>query len=500
MSEVTRTTKLPRNETLARFLAADAGLMNEIARQFYVDWQVRGGDPDELIKEYQSRFGITWHQANSIHPWVKGMADSLHQSQQRQIADIQGQLKSAQAAVKKWEKLILAAVKKLRRKKNPVVPEARSQQQLRLKIHYKRRRIAQLQSKLEKLKTNPPRRIFGGKKLWKAQFNLKANEYNSFAEWKEEWNSRRTSQFVCIGKALDRQGNRSVRLFSDGTLRISVPPALRVEFGEFVEVTGVAFPYGQNDIEATLFARKALTHRFVYKDGTWYLHTTVERIPFAIKTHRSKGMMGIDLNPKEVGWAVTDVQGNLVKAGTVRYDIQGKTSNQAEQSLALVVKEVVLIALHYEVPITVEKLDFTEKKRSLRELGKRYSKMLSAFAYSKFEQLLTSRCEREGVKLLHKNAVWSSLIGMAKFMKRYGLSSATAAALVMARRGQGHSERLPARYARLLQVDGNRHVWNHWGTFKKKLVLDMPRHGFFDLSALEQAFEGKPTGSESASQ
>ncbi|NES85024.1 MAG: hypothetical protein F6K10_28425 [Moorea sp. SIO2B7] len=72
---------------------------------------------------------------------------------------------------------------------------------------------------------------------------------------------------------------------------------------------------------------------------------------------------------------------------------------------------------------------------------------------------------------------------MTKFMKRYGMSSATAAALVMARRGQRFSERLPARYARLLQVDGKRHVWNHWGMFKRKLVKELPRHRFFDLSA-----------------
>ncbi|MGK7874283.1 MAG: hypothetical protein AB4426_13520, partial [Xenococcaceae cyanobacterium] len=129
----------------------------------------------------------------------------------------------------------------------------------------------------------------------------------------------------------------------------------------------------------------------------------------------------------------------------------------------------------------VEKLDFTEQKRKLREKGFHYSSMLSSFAYSKFDELLTSRCARSGVKLLHHNPAWSSLIGMTKFMTRYGMSSATAAALVMARRGQRFSERLGARYARLLQVDGKRHVWNHWRTFRTKLVLKLPRHRFFDL-------------------
>jgi IS605 OrfB family transposase len=192
-------------------------------------------------------------------------------------------------------------------------------------------------------------------------------------------------------------------------------------------------------------------------------------------------MMGIDLNPREVGWAITNATGNLIASGSIPYSLDEKKTNQARDILALVVKELVGIASQYQVPITVEKLDFTEKKRQLKERGARYAKMLSSFAYSKFDELLTSRCVREGIPLYHRSAAWSSLIGMVKFMKRYGLSSATAAALVMARRGQRYSERLPARYARLLQVDGKRHVWSHWRMFKRKLVLKLPRHGFFDL-------------------
>ena len=472
--------------------------MNQVARQFYVDWQMRGQQPDELIKQYQHRFGITWHQANSIHRWVKGMVDSLQECHQRQIADITGQIQSALDAINKWDKQVKDAAKKARRKRNPVIPEPGSQQKLRFKIHYKKRRIAQIEAKLEFLKSHPPHLIFGGQKLWKAQFNLEANQYESLSEWQQDWHSTRRSQFLSVGKALDRQGNRSVQWFPDGTLRISVPPALREEFGSFVEVSGVKFPYRQDDIEAALSGHQALTHRFICNDDAWYLHTTVEKIPAPLTTHFPAGMMGIDLNPKEAGWAIADADGNLAKVGSIHYDLTGKTSNQAEQILALVVKDLVGIAVKYGVPITIEKLDFTEKKRSLKELGNRYSRMLSSFAYNKFNELLTSRCEREGVDLLHKSAAWSSLIGMVKFMKRYGMSSATGAALVIARRGQGHSERLPARYARLLQVDGTRHVWNHWGAFKKKLVLGLPRHSFFDLSALEQAFEGKLSGGRCA--
>lgn len=51
---------------------------------------------------------------------------------------------------------------------------------------------------------------------------------------------------------------------------------------------------------------------------------------------------------------------------------------------------------------------------------------------------------------------------LTKFLKFYGLSSDTAAALVLARRALYKSERLPARYARFLPEDRHRHAWSYW--------------------------------------
>ena len=485
MAEVTYTTLLPINEAQEQFLEKTARLMCRAARKFYVDWQKNECSPDELIKNYQTDFGITWHQANSIHLLVKGVVASHNECRKRHIADLKGQILSAVKTIKKWEKTVKDNASRARRKRRPIIPPQGIQQKLRTKIHYKKRRVAFLEAKLKQLNQRS-HLIWGGKKLFKSQFYLEENGYSSRDEWRKDWDNSRHSQFFLVGKASDRGGNRSVQWNEDGKLRISVPPALRVEFGQFVEITGVYFPYGLEDIIAALKGKKPLTHRFVRKDNNWYLHTTVEINSSPIKSKYSQGMLGIDLNPDEIGWAVTNNHGNPIAWGSIPYDLKGKTSKQSTHILSVMVSKLVKIAQIYQVPICVEKLDFTEKKRTLREKGKRYSRMLSSFAYSKFDQLLVSRCARNSVLLLHRSPAWSSLIGMTKFMKRYGMSSATAAALVMARRGQRFSERLPARYARLLQVDGKRHVWNHWGMFKRKLVKDLPRHRFFDLTAAIQ--------------
>ena len=89
-----------------------------------------------------------------------------------------------------------------------------------------------------------------------------------------------------------------------------------------------------------------------------------------------------------------------------------------------------------------------------------------------------SRGYREGVEVKQVNPAFSSVVGRVKFrvkfMERYGLSVHQAAALVLARRLLGCSERIPHRWVAPI---GNgvhvaftvperkrvKHVWTYWG-------------------------------------
>ena len=77
-------------------------------------------------------------------------------------------------------------------------------------------------------------------------------------------------------------------------------------------------------------------------------------------------------------------------------------------------------------------------------------------------------------------AVYSSVIGRVKFMEGYGLTVHQAAALVLARRLLGCSERIPRRWVAPV---GNgvhvaftvpvrkrvQHVWTYWGAVSRQL-------------------------------
>ena len=106
--------------------------------------------------------------------------------------------------------------------------------------------------------------------------------------------------------------------------------------------------------------------------------------------------------------------------------------------------------------------------------------MLPSFSYSKIKACFISRGHRQGVEVNQVNPAFSSVIGRVKFMERYGLNVHQAAALVLARRLLGCSERIPRRWVALI---GNgvcvaftvparkrvKHVWTYWGAISGQL-------------------------------
>ena len=104
-------------------------------------------------------------------------------------------------------------------------------------------------------------------------------------------------------------------------------------------------------------------------------------------------------------------------------------------------------------------------------------------AYSKFTQLIETRCIRQGVELNKVDAAYTSVIGITKYMALYGLNSGCAAALVIARRGQGRTEKLPISHARYFKKPEDRLKSGAWGKVSKKINIcgGIARNKFYFL-------------------
>src|SRR5450755_3714768 len=71
------------------------------------------------------------------------------------------------------------------------------------------------------------RLCFGGKKLFRAQFDLVANDYADHAAWHADWQARRAQEFALLGSKDETSGNQSctasVGCTGAITLRLRLP-------------------------------------------------------------------------------------------------------------------------------------------------------------------------------------------------------------------------------------------------------------------------------------
>ena len=370
-------------------------------------------------------------------------------------------------------------------------------------VHQKLRRLDNLRSRLAGVEADMAaglvRLCFGGRKLWRGQYNLEANGYGSYAEWLAGWTAARDGEFFVLGSRDETGGCQLcvAGVAGDGslTLRLRMPDCLAGQHGKYVVIEGLKFAYGHGQVLAALQANlefaecrrrdgegaaratslgQAISYRFKRDEKGWRVFVTTDLAPVPAVTDRRLGAIGVDLNAGHLAVADTDASGNYLRAWRVPLATYGRYSHQAEALSGDVVAGVVEHARQAGKPIVIERLDFKRKKAQLEGESPKYARMLSSFSYGKIKAYFISRGHRNGVEVFQVNPAYSSVIGRVKFMERYGLSMHQAAALVLAIRLLGCSERIHRRWACPV---GNgvhvaftvparkrvKHVWTHWG-------------------------------------
>ena len=473
-------TLLPSN--IYQFLNSMANLYSAIEKEMHVALLAKE-KIGNLEKRLQNKYQVDSTTVRNVYHNLKGKHTSIKELKKTQIKELKSSISSIKQSIKTQEKKYQAQLEK-----------GQSTQKQRFIIHQKKRRLQIKKHKLQKLKNQPISLCFGTKKLFKAQYHLAENAYANHQAWLKDWQEKRSSNFLMVGSKTYRSGNQLCRLDNEGNLTITVPPCLIKEYGSKITTQNIKFRYGQEFIEIALSptqhkrgqkyrngTQMPVTHRFVGKQGLWYLMTSVELPDIPWISNRRNGALGIDLNVDNIAWAYCDSEGNLKDKGQINIALSNKSSGQTTHILSVAIGKILKVAIKYECPVVIEKLDFSAKKSRLREQSKRYAKMLSQFAYSKFTELVHSKARLAAIQTIEVNPAYSSLIGMIKYMSLYGLNSGTAASLVLARRGLRFSERLPRVCNALASpVDGTKHVWTYWARISK-LLRGCHRHSYFGM-------------------
>ena len=352
-----------------------------------------------------------------------------------------------------------------------------------------------LEHKLTKLQGDQENKViricFGSRKLFKAQHNLKENGYTNHTDWLNDWRTSRNSQFYIIGSKDETMGNQTCTYSLNNALRLRVADCFEKEFGKYVTLQDISFPYGQEVLDQSREvvrtkdkkgkpkkeSKSAISYRFIRKGKAWYIHANTNPEYPVVTTNRWNGAIGIDLNAGFLVAGEVDRYGNPLGEIIIPVQMYSRSSKQITASLGDAIKQIVLLAKEKGKPIVIELLDFSQKKQTLREMGTGYARMLSGFAYNKFKMLIQSRTAREGVELIKKNPFATSLAGQFKFMARYGLSSHGAAACVIARRGLGFRlEKPPQTQDTVINLPAfkrNQTRGSRWVAIARKIKRDL---------------------------
>ena len=477
-------------------LDAYAELYGRVERNLFAE-VAAGRSATSLKSVYLQRYGIPARMFNAVRVLLEGKVASVREQQKLRLDDLQRRIARAERQV------------------SDAAERGRLDQ-----VHQKKRRLANLRHRLATLEADIAsgrvRLCFGSKRLWRKQHDLDANSYASHQEWLRDWRDSRSDEFFVLGSRDETAGCQLcvATVADDGTmtLRLRMPDCLVGQYGKYLVMQGVRFAYGHEQVLAALGSNaeyvayrrehgeqaaratslgQAISYRFKRDGKGWRVFVTTEMMDVPVVTDRKCGTIGVDLNADHLAVAETDASGNCVNAWRVPLVTYGKNTHQAEALIGDAVAGVVQYAREVGKPIVIEKLDFRQKKAVLEGESRKYSRMLSSFSYGKIKAYFVSRGYRRGVEINQVNPAYSSVIGRVKFMERYGLSVHQAAALVLARRSLGCSERIPRRrecpVGNGVQVAFTvparkrvKHVWTYWGAISGQLrpaLAAQPRLG-----------------------
>lgn len=221
---------------------------------------------DKLKPRICAQYGLTARQFNAIWALLKGKIRSKQEVDKLALADVRADLKA-----------VRASLKRLNEQKAPLSPKQRQQRE------NKKRRLARLERRERELSSGRVQLCFGSRRLFRAQFALTENGYESLEEWRSAWRGARSNTFYLLGSKDETGGNQScvATIAEDGTftLRIRVPNAL-VEHNEglvHLSIPGIRFTYGHDELVAALSRGKAISYRFLRDEKGWRVFATFDR-------------------------------------------------------------------------------------------------------------------------------------------------------------------------------------------------------------------------------
>ena len=291
---------------------------------------------------------------------------------------------------------------------------------------------------------------FGGKRMFRKQYHLKVNKYKTFTKWKNDYHKARDTNIYYVGSSDETCGNQLLQMsYDDASDTFSIK--LRKEYNycedenKYITLHGITFKHLHDELVNVVksYGNKPispLTYRFKRRGTRWYLQVIFKIETVEYLTRISNGTIGLDYNDGFIEMAETDEKGNLCHLEHYPLRYHG-TGNRAKSEIEETISMIVNYSLEKGKDIIIEDLDFKKKKSKVRK-NKKYNKMIHMFDYSRYKKTMENTCHRRKVGLVKVNPYNTSKIGRMKYSNQKKLTVHQSAGYVIARRGQGYTDRI----------------------------------------------------------
>lgn len=425
---------------------------NQLAGKYIVDYIELFNKIQRLtfhkVKKYYMKNGrITQKDRNIIHAQLKEEFNLTSRAIDAILINMLNRFESIKALKeferKSLERKIFALKKELTKLKNERTLQRSNLENdsknfnhtkyknLKIKIYWKQNRLNTQKQKLknleEEIETGKYKVCFGTK-------DLLQKDYKEFVK-------KRDSEIYFLGRAGDATCNNNFQVKYNSKIN-----QFHFRIRKEIDLDNNKFVYGyfhfNNKIYTNLLKNllrtkeSALTYRIKFKNGKVLLQIiyNFEYNKDLCVTRNSLGVIGVDFNKGFVSVSETDKYGNLINTFNINYQY-GK-GNQTRNDFQCITTRLKDYCLDTGKDLVIEKLNFNKKRDTLiSKKGKKYNKMLSTLAYSKFDSIITSKCVKNRIFLHKVNPAWTSWIAKQKYCPKMKLNIHSGASYVIARRG-----------------------------------------------------------------
>jgi IS605 OrfB family transposase len=433
-------------------------IQSRVFHRAFKDLQA-GKSTSELRKSsgYCGKFNLSGRTINSIARQAQGTIVAAKALQPVTISAITGKIAALELVIGRLNRERSALIA-------DAVGTALSKSQvtqlhtIKQKLYYKHNRLNRLKQSLQRQQSlkdrNRLRLCFGSRRLFRAQYNLKANGFNTHADWLRAWRKARSHSARYLGATAETCQNQECQLHPVGmashvrhgrklfALKVRTIPDYEKATGrKHIILPGLTFGYGEDRILHCLHYKDSpITIRIIKRHNDWYLQASLQ-IMESYESRQTTGIggtVGLDYNAGFIQACETDRYGNIVGFRRIRLKRHG-TGKAAETELKQAVSAIITDCRHKGKDIAIESLNFTAKKFGLQG-NKRYNKMLSEFDYARYQEAVERAAYRQNVYKISINPAYTSKQGQERYSKARGCNIHQGAAYVIARVAQGFNE------------------------------------------------------------